>query len=88
MIKPRKLSNVINSMIAVSSNTGFKESMERVKSDVGFTAPELMYTRWNAAHEQLLSFYPDPVKDDESAKVFSEWLDLPEDEVKIKFAHQ
>lgn len=34
------------------------ESIERIKRDAGFTAPEIMYVRWEELHSLLLEEFP------------------------------
>lgn len=81
----RNLEDVINHMLLVSTNENLNNELKRIKNDIRFTAPELMYIRWNLTHEVLCTYIDNPIESDETIEIFSIFTTLPKDEFKEKF---
>jgi hypothetical protein len=81
----RKLEDVINQMIEVSTNKELNQELEKIKSDISFTAPELIGMRWDLTHEALCSHMPNPVANDESVQIFSIFTTMTEEDFKAQF---
>lgn len=77
----RKLENVIDKLLEVSTNEELNNELESIKYDIGFTAPELMSMRWNLTHETLCTHYPNPIENDESINVFCIFTTMTRDEL-------
>ena len=77
----RKLENVIDQLLEVSTNEELNQELESIKYDVGFTAPELMGMRWNLTHEALSTHYPNPIENDETIEAFCIFTTMTRDEL-------
>lgn len=84
----RNLEDVINHILVVSTNRSLNKELEKIKRDVRFTAPELMYMRWNLTHEVLCEHIANPIENDETVKIFSIFTTLSEDEFIAKYTSQ
>ena len=77
----RKLENVIDQILNVSTNKELNNELASIKEDIGFTAPELMGLRWNLTHEALCNHLPNPVETDETIEVFCIFTTMTKDEL-------
>lgn len=77
----RNLEHVINQILSVTTIDWLKNRLEKIKYDIGFTAPELMGMRWNLVHEALCDSYPNPIENDESIEVFCIFTTMSRDEL-------
>jgi hypothetical protein len=81
----RKLENVIDQILAVSTNKELNKRLEQIKFDIGFTAPELMGIRWHLTHEALCDYIPNPIENDETIKIFCIFTTMTKEELLKAF---
>lgn len=80
----RPLSDVIDQILEVSTNKELNRELQRTKSDIGFTAPELMHIRWAQVHQALTIYTPSPI-DDETVTLLSIFSTKSEEEIREAF---
>lgn len=84
----RNLADVIDQIVEVSTNEELNGKLEKIKSDIFFTAPEVMPMRWDLVSEALEESIPMPLKTDEHVKIISIFTTFPEEKVKVEFGKE
>lgn len=77
----RRLEDIIDQMIAVTTNDDLINGLSRVKYEASYTAPEVMGIRWRQAYELLCEYFPNPLETDESISIFCIFAKLDKDEL-------
>lgn len=81
----RDIVSVIDEMMVVFPEEGFKRELERIKEDAFYKAPELMYTLWNELHDELNELVEVPLEDEDVVELISIFSGKPIDQVRKDF---
>jgi len=78
----RVLKDVIDQILAVSTNEALNAELKGIQYDIGFTAPENMPIQWNLTSEALQDHIPNPAESDETLEILSIFSTMPKEEIR------